>query len=241
MDIVQLEMMVATLALTNTTCMTRNPTKVRPMIPFRNTRSLSCVSAVDTPVIGLVTAHPPSRTALNNPSHVTGNKTSSSQNPISPIASCSMYADHAWTPLQTTAATFAHYLATQPTQHAIAPEIDPSSILYRHVTPYNPNVWHLALQYTGLISLFPNLIHNLIHGAPIGNLPPLSYTFIPDNLTSTNIDMIYMDNFLVEEVTSGRMDSPFSIETAHHIFKGHFRTTPLGFIEKPGLNTLCLI
>ena len=113
--------------------------------------------------------------------------------------------------------TFAHYVAMQATWHAIAPEIDPSSVLYKHVTPYHPNAWHLALQNTSLFDSFPNLIHDLVHSVPIGNLPPLSYTFIPDNLASANINLVYMDNFLAEEVTSGHMDSPYSFETAHHI------------------------
>jgi len=47
--------------------------------------------------------------------------------------------DPAWTTSQTIAATFAHYVAMQATQYAIATEIDPSSIMYKHVTPHDPN------------------------------------------------------------------------------------------------------
>jgi len=50
-----------------------------------------------------------------------------------------------------------------------------------------------------------------------------------------------MDSFLAEEVSSGCMDGPFTMEMAHLIFRGHFRTAPLGFVEKPGSSSLCLI
>ena len=50
-----------------------------------------------------------------------------------------------------------------------------------------------------------------------------------------------MDSFLADEVASGHMDGPYSIETVHHIFNGHFRTAPLGFVEKLGSSALHLI
>jgi len=50
-----------------------------------------------------------------------------------------------------------------------------------------------------------------------------------------------MDSFLVEEVASGHMDSLFAIESAQHIFKGHFHTVPLSFVEKLGSTALHLI
>src|SRR5882724_11164027 len=70
---------------------------------------------------------------------------------------------------------------------------------------------------------------------------PLSYTFIPNNLASADINLSYMDSFLADEVASGHMDGPYSIETVHHIFNGHFRTAPLGFVEKLGSSALNLI
>ena len=39
----------------------------------------------------------------------------------------------------------------------------------------------------------------------------------------------------------GRMDGPFTIDEAHSIFASHFRTAPLGFVEKPGSSALRLI
>jgi len=37
------------------------------------------------------------------------------------------------------------------------------------------------------------------------------------------------------------MDGSFSIETAHHIFKGHFRTAPLGFVDNSRLSAFHLM
>src|SRR5882724_10337599 len=65
--------------------------------------------------------------------------------------------------------------------------------------------------------------------------------FTPPNLKSANIDPVYMDNFIKDELESGRLDCPFLVEEAHIIFAGHFRTAPLGFFEKPGSSALHLI
>jgi len=69
----------------------------------------------------------------------------------------------------------------------------------------------------------------------------LSYTFIPENLRSANLDPVYMDGLLAEEATAGHTNGPFTTDEAHSIFGGHFHTAPLGFVEKPSSSTLCLI
>jgi len=147
----------------------------------------------------------------------------------------------ATTPSPTMEVTSAPCAVTAATPRAAAPEIEAKSVLYKIVTPYVPKAWLLTLQHADLLHLFPNLVHDLIYGTPIGDLPKLTHTFIPDNLGSANMDPDHMDSFLAEEVASGRMDGPYSIESAHHIFGGHFRTAPLGFVEKPGSSSLHLI
>jgi len=89
--------------------------------------------------------------------------------------------------------------------------------------------------------MFPNLYYDHTYGAPIGDLPPLTYTFIPENLKSAKIDPLYMDNFLASEIATGRIDGPYTITQAHIIFNGHFRTAPLGLVEKPGSDALRMI
>ena len=125
--------------------------------------------------------------------------------------------------------------------HVVAPGIDLQSIIHRSITPYKPEGWRQALSSAGLTHSFPHLVHDIIYGSPISNPPPLTYTFIPANLKSADIDPIYMDNFIKEEVAAGRFDGPFSVQEARIVFGGHFRTAPLGFIEKPGSSTLRFI
>src|SRR5882724_3078738 len=85
-----------------------------------------------------------------------------------------------------------------------------------------------------LTDSYPNLIHDLSFGSPIGNLPPIDFTFIPNNLPSMNIQPEYITNLITEEVAASCMDGPFTIEEAHYIYGGHFQTCPLGLVEKPG-------
>ena len=88
-------------------------------------------------------------------------------------------------------------------------EIELTSVLYKVVSPYKPLVWGIALREASLLYSFPNLIFDIINGAPISNPPPLTYTFIPNNLKSAKIDPAYMDNFLAAEVASGCIDGIF--------------------------------
>src|SRR5882724_2214058 len=90
------------------------------------------------------------------------------------------------------ASTFAPCAMMAIMLHVIAPGIDLPSVIHRSITPYKPEGWRQALSSAGLTHLFPHLIHNIIYGSPIGNPPPLTYTFIPANLKSTDMDPVYM-------------------------------------------------
>jgi hypothetical protein len=106
----------------------------------------------------------------------------------------------------------------------------------RVVTPYQAEGWYQALRDCQLLDRYPNLIHNIYYGSPIGNPPTPSSTFIPPNMTTTDLNPSFIDNYLAGEVAAGRMSGPYSIEEAHAFFGGHFRTAPLGLVEKePGL------
>jgi len=131
--------------------------------------------------------------------------------------------------------------AVTPTRRPAAPEIDAAACLYKIVSPYQPNAWELVLHETGLLYDFPNLISNLTYGAPIGNPPILSHTFIPNNLKVANLDPAYMDSFLAAEVATGRIDGLFTVYQAHALFGGHFHMAPLGLVEKPGSTALRMI
>jgi len=111
----------------------------------------------------------------------------------------------------------------------------------QNCAPYKLHAWQTALHDTSLLYTFPNLFYDLTDGAPIGDLPPLTFTFIPENLKSAKIDPMYMDNFLVKEIATGSVNGPFTISQVHSIFNSHFHTAPLSLIEKPGSNALQMI
>ena len=117
------------------------------------------------------------------------------------------------------------------TQLVAVPE---TSLLYKMTPPYKPDSWRQALADAGLSNTYPTLIIDIIHGSPIGNFLPLVHTFIPQNLASANLKPAYIDSELDAEVSASRMSGPFPIKATHLIFKGHFRASPLGLVEKPG-------
>jgi len=145
------------------------------------------------------------------------------------------------TPWLPTVATLVPYAMTATTPHVIAPGTDHCVVLYRTITPYRPNGWKQALSFAGLTHSFPNLVHDMTHGPPIGNPPPLTHTIISNNLRLVDIYPLYMDNFIQEELNSSQFDGPYTVEEAHKIFGGHFCTAPLGFVEKPSSMSLRLI
>ena len=122
-----------------------------------------------------------------------------------------------------------------------APGTDLADILYKIVTPYIPATWNQALSNANLINSYPNLVHDLSFGSPIGNLPHINFTFIPNNLPSAKIRPEYITNLINEEVTTGCMDGPFTVDEAQCIYGGHFRTCPLWLVDKPGSKDLRMI
>src|SRR5882672_4068969 len=101
--------------------------------------------------------------------------------------------------------------------------------------PYNPDAWQAALASAKLLSAFPNLVHDLTYGSPIGNPPLLSKNFLPNNLPSANIHPVLIHQELLSEVSASRMSGPFTISQASIIFGGPFCSSPVGLVEKvPG-------
>lgn len=105
----------------------------------------------------------------------------------------------------------------------------------RVITPYHAEEWYKALCEANLLQKYPNLIFDIKRGSPIGNPPRLDYTFIPPNMPSALKHPELVEEHFTEEIKSGRMSGPYTIDQAHIFFKGHFRCAPIGFIEKePG-------
>jgi len=172
-----------------------------------------------------VVVTPQSQVEPSTPSIVNGKRINSYQNPTKPsvLASMSMHLVPNTHQLLM-APTLVPYAMTATIPHAVAWGIDLSSILYKVIIPYKPDGWRLALASAGLTDTFPNLVHNITYGTPIGNPPLLTHMFIPNNLSSADIDPAYMDSFIQEELDVGHFDCPFTIQQAHIIFNGHFHT-----------------
>ena len=128
--------------------------------------------------------------------------------------------------------TLVRFVGTHTTEHVFVPTIDLDQVLYIIVSPYVPSAWQRALDAANITHLFPNLVHDITFGSPIGNPPPLTHTFIPPNLASANIQPEIINKELLDEVATSHMSGPFSTHDAHQIFKGHFRTSPVGLVEK---------
>jgi hypothetical protein len=131
--------------------------------------------------------------------------------------------------------TPAHSVATRVMERMDVLETE----LQRVITPYVYSAWENALSAAKLSLKYPNLVHDLRYGSPIGNPPPLTETFIPPNMPSAYQFPSIISSSLAEEVAANRVSGPFTVLEAHMIFKGHFRTAPLGLVEKePGSGEL---
>ncbi len=102
----------------------------------------------------------------------------------------------------------------------------------RVVTPYHADAWQQTLEKCGLQETYPNLVHDILYGAPIGFPPPLTENFIPQNSSSAMENEAVVDQYLQEEIAAGRMYGGLSIEDAEIFFGGHFRTAPLAVIDE---------
>ena len=102
------------------------------------------------------------------------------------------------------------------------------------VTPYIALAWKEMLSRCDLTVKYPNLVHDIIYGSPIGNPPYLSNTFIPPNMRSANEHPQLIDEYLIEETNAGRMSRGLTVDQAIVFFGGHFRTAPIGVVEQDG-------
>ena len=75
--------------------------------------------------------------------------------------------------------TLVPYVATTAMPHAAACAPGLGEILYIHMTPYSADSWKTALEHCNLTDSFPDLTQDIILGSPIGNPPPLTFTFLP--------------------------------------------------------------
>jgi len=173
-----------------------------PFGPLRIPHPLVC--AVATKATELVNVLPSMLIGPSIHSSSNGPTTSSSHSRVNTSASFSMQGALVPRHLQTvTATTLAPSAATLATVRRTAPITDLNKILYIRMCPYNPTSWHDALSNCDLSSYFPNLVHDITYGSPIGNPPALTSSFIPGNLPSADLHPEIIDQELSVEVKSG--------------------------------------
>lgn len=73
--------------------------------------------------------------------------------------------------------------------------------------------------------------------SPIGN-PTLTHlyfhSFIHNNLTSVKLNPQFITDDIGMELCARCISSPFTINETHNLFQGHFHTSLLGLVSKPG-------
>ncbi len=99
-------------------------------------------------------------------------------------------------------------------------------------TPYRAEAWRDILDQCGLRQKYPNLVHDILYGSPIGSPPPLTCNFIPRNSSSASEHSNIVDKYLADEIEAGRMYGGLSVEDAEIFFGGHFRTAPMAVIDE---------
>ena len=112
------------------------------------------------------------------------------------------------------------------------PPFDPllhlhDDIFSRVKHPYDTTAFQHLLDKHGLTSFYPHLVNNLLHGFPLGRMPPIFQTvIIPNNpsfLEHTDPILAYIHT----EISLGRMSGPFSRDVVEQILRGPFHSSPL--------------
>jgi hypothetical protein len=101
------------------------------------------------------------------------------------------------------------------------------------VCPYNADAFELMLAKHNLTSAYPDLVTNLRSGFPLGVMGSLVETHILDNIIPSPDHWPLIDSYLLDEVSSGRMDGPFSRSTVESILRGPFHASPLLVVVQP--------
>ena len=112
----------------------------------------------------------------------------------------------------------------------IHPTVHPDALaieVHQVITPYKPKAWEEMLLWCNITKKYPNLVHDLTYGSPIGNPPFLTCSFIPKKLHSANDHAEVIYNYLIEEFEAFEMSRGLSIQQAHTFFGSHFWTAPL--------------
>lgn len=106
-------------------------------------------------------------------------------------------------------------------------------IFEKIVVPYDANAFEFFLDKFHLLDSYPDLVSFLRHGFPIGSMPPLDAISVLDNHPSIHHHSSVVDEYLDEEMASGRLDGPFSKSEVSRILRGSFQSSPLVVAIQP--------
>ncbi|CDO75102.1 hypothetical protein BN946_scf185010.g27 [Trametes cinnabarina] len=115
----------------------------------------------------------------------------------------------------------------------IMPVVSGASERDRIITTYRADALERELCRWGLWDLFSTVPTRLRFGFPIGNMPPLTRTFTPDNHKGGIQHMDFIKSYVNEQVALNHMSGPYSCEKVKQLLGSHFRTSPLSVVEKP--------
>ncbi|PPQ87735.1 hypothetical protein CVT25_014420 [Psilocybe cyanescens] len=106
-------------------------------------------------------------------------------------------------------------------------------VFARIIMPYSASAFRSLLIKHDLLSSYPLLVYNLEHGFPLGPMPSLNSTYILKNHPSCLNYPDEVSGYLHEEVSAGRMSSPFSKDVIELILRGPFQSSPLIVAVQP--------
>jgi hypothetical protein len=102
------------------------------------------------------------------------------------------------------------------------------------ITPLLAQEFERLLNYCSLDVKYPTLVNNIVHGFPIGPMPPISHTIIQKNHYKSEEDAALAEEYFREEVLLGRMFGPITILEAETLLGSCFQTSPIGMVPKAG-------
>ena len=100
------------------------------------------------------------------------------------------------------------------------------------LTPYRPSAWRSQLERHGLLGIYHNLYHSLMHGFDLG-IPSISQTYVPANSPSIYKLPREYEEIVDKEFQKGRSIGPFLRADLESIL-GPFQSSPLSLVPKPG-------
>ena len=114
----------------------------------------------------------------------------------------------------------------------------PEDLFLRIVHPYDIDAFDHFLSKNDLAYFYPLLVMNLRNGFPLGAMPALTHTIIFNNHPSTHLYSNVIDKYLTDELITGRMSGPFSLQQVEKILWGAIFCSPLlvsAHTQQPGM------